>query len=195
MSRKTSFSRLVTGWSRMLCIVLAFLIPAQSATALALRTAGPAHTHRMVKAPATKPASSWKPANPVFRHKGAAAERPPGLPPGFEWAASLPGSSGSAHQGELDTDLPHVHAQEHTTERHHHGAADSSVLLDANSSALDSSTDSDNGAQGGAGLMAWAPPCASARWPRASESHPIAASIARWRDHLPAPQERPPRTA
>ncbi|MCZ8111590.1 MAG: hypothetical protein ACK5Y8_11400 [Betaproteobacteria bacterium] len=196
MSRKTSFSCLATGWSRVLCVVLALLIPAQSATALALRSAGPAHTHRTAAdAPVTEEPSWWKPADPVFKHRSSASGRPSALPHGFEWAESLPRISSHALHDAEHMRSGHAHLHGHLTERHHHNQADSSVLLDRDDAAIDSSANPDSGTHGGAGVMAWAPPCANTQLGQADEQQPAMVGPAPWYDHLTVPLEEPPRAA
>lgn len=194
MSRKTSFSHQATAWSRMLCILLAFLIPAQCATALALQAAGPAHTHQAAAGAPLKHAAHRTSGSAVLEHRGHQRKASSGFPPGFEWAAALRAHAGHAHHvGHAGS--PHVHAPDHGTERHHHGEVDGTVLLDTDSSTLDSGIDWDGKVQGSTSTMAWAPPSFMRRWPHTTDPQPSAAAAALWRDHLSAPLDRPPRTA
>jgi hypothetical protein len=170
---------------------MAFLLPLQAVVCLTLQIAGPAHTHRAVASMVHAIGESWRPNNPVFRHRSTADAQRTALPPGFEWAASLRPRD-SAEQLALATS-PHGHRERHASARHRHAAADPSVEIDLDSGDREASVGSTGTGQGGADVIAWSTPLENLRWIAAAAEHPEAAAAQPWRDAVPRLPERPPR--
>jgi hypothetical protein len=133
---------------------------------------------------------------PVFRHRSAADGQRGGLPPGFEWAASL--TSDEPHEADAhlaSASAPHGHDEGHATVRHHHAAGDPSVKAQPDSGDLDERAGGAGQSQGGTGVLAWATPQEGFRWIAAGSVRPTAGDATRWSDADPKLPERPPRTA
>jgi hypothetical protein len=174
-------------------MALAFLLPLQAAASLSLQVRGPAHTHRGVAPVHPASVESWRPLNPVFRHRGAPEEHRARLPAGFEWAESMALAVSAEHPVSASAGPPHRHDDSHATARHHHGAGDPSVQAEIDATDVDGSAGSAGSTQGGAGLMAWATPSEGLRWTAPGSVRPEPAGAPRWSDAFAELPERPPR--
>jgi hypothetical protein len=193
LPRKTPSSRRRRTGSSLLCVVLAFLLPFQAVAAWALQMAGPAHTHREAQAHEAPWADSWRPANPVFKHRPSSETQAGGLPPGFEWAAPRTDATAEPHDHAPSASTAQHHDVSHASARHHHAAGDVSVQAEVDAHGVGENADSDGTTPGAGGAMAWATPCDGLRWAAVTSERLRPAGPMGWRDVAPRLLDRPPR--